>query len=299
MQSLSTNVVVSIRVNNKDVAEYQHENRFYVEAKEGTEYSVHLKNNNPFRVKVVTTVDGISVISGKPASESETEAGYIMGAHESLDIKGYRVDDSNVAAFRFVKAEKGYAQAEKGLTGTTGVIGVRVFKEKVFPRPAPVPLVIREDHHHHHYPWIQYPAMPTVWYGNVTNSSLMNDGYMGGVQGCLDDQTNAYSSTTASNSTTQFNTVMRCCAPAAAQDATLSFQPANPFTLGSTFGSKVESRITEVSFLTECCLGTCELFYAPREGLISLGVDLTKVPKVSFPTAFPSKYAKPPSGWQG
>lgn len=315
MQSITssaTNVAISLRVNGKDIVTYQHEGRHYVEAKEGTEYSIHLRNNNPFRVKTVVAVDGVSVLSGKPAGEVDTEAGYIMAAHETLEVKGYRLDNQAVAAFRFTKATQGYAQAEKGLTGTTGVIGVRVFKEKVIPVVPQPKVVIKEVHHHHNhwdywYPWNRPTVARPMWLGDgyhYTYGSTTDNTALGGTL-----------NRSVGLSALSFNASSHCVAPsdsntgctlnnmdtsaAAISENSTELNEVNPFTLGSTFGSKLDSHITEVTFTSEVCLGVLELYYTDRQGLLSLGIDLKKTPKVSFPTAFSNKFCSPPPGWQG
>lgn len=293
MNTLNTNVDLHVCVNDNKVAEYLHEGRCYVEAKEGTEYSIRVRNNNPFRVKIVLSVDGVCAITGKPVTDGEQEAGYILGAHESQTIKGYRLDNNAVAAFKFVKAEAGYAKAEKGLSGTTGVIGLRVYKERVI-QPPQQPKVIHHHHHHNEY-WIGGPyktwdcspfwysmsseTTPDTIYSRTSNANLSNNSMR-----CMAATSNT------SIPSTQF---LNCSAQAS------SLPEVNPFNAGSTFGSKVDSRVTEVSFLTECCLGTIEIFYSFKEGLKILGVDLSKTPKVVFPTAFSDKYARPPANWQG
>ena len=106
---------------------------------------VYFKNNNNFRVKVVVGIDGVSVLTGKPVSPDKDERGYVLDPDQVFDLDGYRIDNDTVAAFKFSKAETSYAVKDKKLTGTTGVIGIRVFKER-----DPDPIIIEK--HHHHYP---------------------------------------------------------------------------------------------------------------------------------------------------
>ena len=308
MQSSVTNVDLSVIIKggtSNEAAEFVHEGRTFVEGRAGSAYALRVKNRNPFRVKTVISVDGVSVISGKPVSEASDETGYILSAHESLTIEGYRLDDDSVAAFIFIKAEQGYAQADKGLTGTTGVIGCRVFKEKV---ATPVP-TFREVHHYHYdnWPYWNRPYWGGYWYGTSSTSlTIACSGYnpsttVYGSSTCsVGNVTNTIYNCSLGTSATQqgaSNQVM-CCATnvsnAVSKSAALD---ANPFELGSTFGAKTESRVTAVSFAVDCCLGVVELFYSTRAGLIALGIDLVKKPKVAFPTAFSGHYCQPPKGW--
>lgn len=305
MTSSRTNVDLSIRVKGKDIAELGHEGRTYVEGREGTEYAVHLRNRNGYRVLVVLSIDGVNAITGQPVTDSPTERGYVLSAGESQTIHGFRLDDTAVANFRFAAADKGYASKEKGLAGTTGVIGVRVYKEKVAP-PAPI---VKEIHHHHdhwHDRWIyrpwwdhSYPVNQPIWYG------------MGGsFTTCAGSAT--YGTTSSCDLVlhgSPLNAVYACSAGSAVgggaiQAMNCSTQQAaqvenNPFQLGTTFGARTESRVTTVGFEVDYLLDVLELLYTTREGLIALGVDLTKKPKVTFPQAFATGYCTPPTDWRG
>ena len=62
----------------------------------GTEYALRVRNDGPRRILAIVSVDGLSVISGKPASEAQT--GYIVAARDSIVIKGWRRSLETVAA---------------------------------------------------------------------------------------------------------------------------------------------------------------------------------------------------------
>ena len=49
---------VDILVNGSPVKQYIHEGRIFIEAKENTEYEIHLKKNTNERVRALTSVDG-------------------------------------------------------------------------------------------------------------------------------------------------------------------------------------------------------------------------------------------------
>jgi hypothetical protein len=102
----------------------------------GEEYTIRIWNHGPRRITAVVSVDGLSVISGKPAAETDT--GYIVDPHSSILIKGWRRSMDAVAAFRFVDREKSYAKA-MGRPENVGVIGLVAFEEM-----APMPPLARE-----------------------------------------------------------------------------------------------------------------------------------------------------------
>jgi hypothetical protein len=283
------NVDLKVHVNGNAVATYTHEGRTYVEAREGSEYALFIKNNNPFRVKVVLSVDGINVVGGEAATGEREETGYILDAYQSTTIKGYRVDDNTVAAFRFTKADGGYAKAEKGLTGTTGVIGCRVWREK--PAPAPV---IKEIHHHHGSYGQLWPYRPRyygdpIWYWNDSSFCTLTCGTSNVAGGAV--AYNACAQASVDNAVRMMNCSM--------QSSTQLVPETNPFDAGSTWGGKVESKVTAVGFEAETLLDTLTIYYAFKAGLMALGVDTSRAQKVAFPQAFSGAYCKPPASWVG
>ncbi len=109
---------------------YVHEGRRYVVGKPGNEYAIRLRNDGNERALAVMSVDGVNVISGDTASPSQS--GYVLGAHTSFDIAGWRTSLSRTAAFYFTTLANSYA-ARTGRPDNVGVIGVAVFREQ--PRP--------------------------------------------------------------------------------------------------------------------------------------------------------------------
>ena len=55
---------MNIKINGKRVRSYTHEGNLYVEGREGTEYTIELRNDNHMRRLYVVSVDGINAISG-------------------------------------------------------------------------------------------------------------------------------------------------------------------------------------------------------------------------------------------
>jgi len=92
----------------------------------GTEYEIRVSNHGPRRITAIVSVDGLSVINGKPASESHP--GYIVDPGSSIRIKGWRRNMESVAAFRFEERAKSYA-ALMGWPENVGVIGLVAIEE--------------------------------------------------------------------------------------------------------------------------------------------------------------------------
>jgi len=124
-------VTIEIVTNNGNkFTEYDHHNNnTYIEGRENSEFNIRITNNNNFRIEVVTSIDGIDVINGQEASFKNR--GYIIKAHSTEVISGYRVSDDTIRKFCFsTKGYNNYVSKIKGNTNNTGVIGVAVFPER-------------------------------------------------------------------------------------------------------------------------------------------------------------------------
>jgi hypothetical protein len=101
----------------------------------GTEYQIRIWNHGPRRIAAIVSVDGLSVINGRPAAENGP--GYLVGPRSSIVIHGWRRDLQTVAAFSFQEREKSYAR-RRGYPENVGVIGLIAIEEQVrHPRPFP------------------------------------------------------------------------------------------------------------------------------------------------------------------
>jgi hypothetical protein len=72
-----------------------------------------------------------------------------------------------------------------------------------------------------------------------------------------------------------------------------------PFALGTSFGQRVHSKVTNTTFESGPMLTELAIYYSARKGLADLGVDLSRTNKVAFPQAFGGKWCEPPADWQG
>lgn len=100
---------------------------YYLEGREGRSYQLQYENNTGKTFEVVASVDGVDVINGSEASRSN--AGYILHAHDSLKIEGFRKSERAVASFTFSKPEESYAaNSDNGSIQNTGVIGTAIYE---------------------------------------------------------------------------------------------------------------------------------------------------------------------------
>ena len=93
----------------------------------GKSYQLHYENNTAKTFEVVVSVDGVDVIDGSEASRSNS--GYVLHAHDSLKIEGFRKSESAVASFTFSKPKDAYAaNSENGSIQNAGVIGTVLYE---------------------------------------------------------------------------------------------------------------------------------------------------------------------------
>lgn len=264
---------VSVLVNGRPVEEHSHKGKTFIEARDGTQYTIRFKNNSWTRVLVVTSVDGLDVLTGKRA-DSES-SGYIVNGYGSVEIKGFRADHSTVGAFKFVGKNGSYAKSQ-GEEGNEGVIGIRVYGEKQQP------ITITNTPPHidiwPSLPWYPIPTPRPNWHdrffcGDITFSSSSGN-----------DIGTCKLSSGSQSSIRQVN----CCLTSSTPS----------FNMGTTWGDKVTDKVVEVSFERGCLDTEFEIFYASKNSLIKAGVKLTKEKEVVVPKAFPSPFATPPKGWK-
>ncbi len=109
---------------------FAHQGERFFMGEVGERYAIRLVNRGDRRMEAVVTVDGRDVISGELGSFEQR--GYIVPAHGSVLVEGFRRSLDQVASFRFSTPERSYTSL-KGSPQHVGVIGLAVFEEA--PRP--------------------------------------------------------------------------------------------------------------------------------------------------------------------
>lgn len=105
---------------------HAHRGASFVQVREGDRYRVRLTNRRAARVEVVLSVDGVDVVTGRPADPGR-QRGYVLAPFGSIVVEGYRQSFDHVAAFRFVAPADGYAQAGPD---EAGILAAAVFEER-------------------------------------------------------------------------------------------------------------------------------------------------------------------------
>jgi hypothetical protein len=134
-------VGLDVLVEGRPLATVRHAGKTYLPVPRlGVEYEIRVWNEGPRRVAAIVSVDGLSVINGRPASEGSP--GYVVDPHGSIRIKGWPRSLETVAAFSF--EERGQSYAERmGYPENVGVIGLLAIEEQ---GPGPRPLLeLRRD----------------------------------------------------------------------------------------------------------------------------------------------------------
>jgi hypothetical protein len=128
-------VGLEILVEGKPLRTVVYQGRTYLPVpRVGAEYEIRVWNHGPRRITAIVSVDGLSVINGKPASEASP--GYLVDPSGHIVIKGWRRSMDAVAAFHFVDREESYAKL-MGRPENIGVIGLLAIEELVL-RPLPL-----------------------------------------------------------------------------------------------------------------------------------------------------------------
>lgn len=263
---------IEVLVNGKPVKEYLHKGNTYIEAREGTKYSIKIKNNSYRRIKAVITVDGFSILTD---DKSDQNSGYVINGHDSLHIKGHRTAEDKESVFFFTSKGNSRAQKSLGYAKNCGVIGVKIYAEKL-PEYNWTPIkdwwapLKKWDYPNDH---IRYNS-PT----SVPNNSSW---------GSISDTMN-YSASYNTETPVPSNGIL--CKNASTNS--YSAQEYSPkFSMGTGMGEEVKSNVEYVIFNTGNLESTFELFYLPKKEMVKMGIDLSPKKKLSMPNAFP-KFCK-------
>ena len=118
---------VDIISKGRPLTKYLKDSNIFVIGTPGDQYIIQLKNNTTGRLNFVISIDGLSVIDGKPASKSGS--GYIVKCFNAIDISGWRINDKEVASFMFSNIKDSYNNKTNNDKNNIGVIGVVCYKE--------------------------------------------------------------------------------------------------------------------------------------------------------------------------
>lgn len=126
-------ITVIDRTANRELPVHWKDGRAYVAGQPGNEYAIRIRNHTGGRLLAVVSVDGVNAVTGESASPGQS--GYVLEPGGYVNIQGWRKDLNRTAAFYFSDPSDSYA-ARTGRPRDIGVIGVALFRERDFERPA-------------------------------------------------------------------------------------------------------------------------------------------------------------------
>lgn len=270
-------VTVYDRAENRTLPVYRHEGRYYVVGKPGNEYQVRVRNRTGQEILSVISVDGVNAVSGETANWNQT--GYVFGAYQSFDIRGWRKSMDRIAAFYFTEHQNSYA-ARTGRPDNVGVIGVAVFRKKYEP-PVRIDPPIR--------PWPR-PA-PRQESPFPLSSDDVSSSSMGGARS--EDSASA-PATRSAPAEAQAEAPAGAARDRASGYGELSQAPRRSTTLGTGHGRSETSHVTYTDFerASSSPAEVITIHYNTHENLVRLGV--IRAPVYAQPTPFPGQFVPDP-----
>lgn len=286
MKAFAPLIQLRVVVDGKRVQEYHKDDHTFVEGRQGSSFTLALKNLTGKKILVHPTVDGLSAMTGKEASRFDNTDGYVLFPFQELDIPGWRLNDDEVARFFFAGGGGSYAE-KTGKSKDKGVIACSVWEEKVAKRQTR---------------GILRGASGQSWgkggprYGGGRGS--------GQCMGFSPDED-----------------VVTCAVPAGAADVEVqtscAIEPemctyggetksASTCNLGAGFGEATTHEVQSIYFVaaTENPIATAVIYYDDAEGLQARGISLKRHGRShALPNPFPKDRSvdgcTPPKGWRG
>ena len=135
-----TNFQIDVLVNGRPLAEYYARNRIYIEALQGAEYEVRLRNPSPDRVAVALSVDGLNTIDARHTSAWNASK-WVIEPYQTITISGWQMSSDRARHFYFTNERDSYG-AKLGQTANLGVISAVFFRERrrITPVTPPYPI---------------------------------------------------------------------------------------------------------------------------------------------------------------
>ena len=126
---------VEILVNGRALEEYSARGKNYVEAIEGAEYEVRVRNPLPYRVAVSLSVDGLNTIDARRTSAWNASK-WVIEPYGTISVGGWQMSSERARRFYFTSERDSYG-AKLGQTSNLGVISAVFFRER---RPTVIPI---------------------------------------------------------------------------------------------------------------------------------------------------------------
>ena len=136
---------MEVIVNGRPVTEYFARGRTYIEAIQGAEYELRLRNSSPDRVAVALSVDGLNTIDARHTSAWNASK-WVIEPYQTITISGWQMSTERARRFYFTNERDSYG-AKLGQTANLGVISAVFYKERrrITPVTPPYPIYRERD----------------------------------------------------------------------------------------------------------------------------------------------------------
>src|SRR5215213_11201313 len=143
IQKTYPNFELDVLVNGRPVAEYYARGRTYIEAIQGAEYELRVRNPSADRVAVALSVDGLNTIDARHTSAWNASK-WVIEPYQTITISGWQMSSERARRFYFTNERDSYG-AKLGQTANLGVISAVFFRERGRVVPITPPYPIQRD----------------------------------------------------------------------------------------------------------------------------------------------------------
>lgn len=119
---------VDVLTDGRRLEEYPAQGRFYVEAVEGAEYELRIRNPLPVRVAVALSVDGLNTIDARRTT-AWAASKWVIEPYATITVGGWQMSSARARRFYFTTERDSYA-ARMNRTSDLGVISAVFFRER-------------------------------------------------------------------------------------------------------------------------------------------------------------------------
>ena len=134
---------LDVLVNGRPVTEYSARGKTYIEAIQGAEYELRLRNPTGERVAVALSVDGLNTIDARHTSAWNASK-WVIEPYQTITISGWQMSTERARRFYFTNERDSYG-AKLGQTANLGVITAVFFRERDRPISVTPPYPIPRD----------------------------------------------------------------------------------------------------------------------------------------------------------
>ncbi|MBV9211215.1 MAG: hypothetical protein JOZ52_11325 [Acidobacteria bacterium] len=119
---------IEVLVDGIPLPEYYARGRNYIEAREGAEYELRVRNPLGVRVAVALAVDGLNTIDARHTTAANASK-WVIEPYGTITISGWQMSSARARHFYFTTERNSYG-AKLGQTSNLGVISAVFFRER-------------------------------------------------------------------------------------------------------------------------------------------------------------------------